>query len=401
MDILKPNKKILIISPILTHPATAGHKARVLDICLSFKEKGYDLDYLYLYKGKGENIEETKAFFGPDNFYSYKSRHRNYRSIFLPFLYTLAKKGIISSKKIFNYPIDYWFDEGIIDLLTTLSTENNYNTVIVEYVFYSKCLKYFPSKTKKVIDTHDKFANRWRIFYDNNIPPFGLSTSVTEEQKGLNRADITIAIQQNEAEYFRSICNHSVLTYGFKIRDKVMKKQPFTNKLLFIASNHALNNKGIIKFLEESFPLVLKRNPSTQLVIGGSICSFLEKNRPKHPNIQLLGIVDKIKDFYSTGTIVINPMPSGTGLKIKSIEALSYSKYLVTTTSGAEGLEKGINKAFLVANNSKEFAHHIIEIIENEKLRQQLNKNIKLFIREWNKNIDENFNKLINFIRTS
>lgn len=399
MDIVKSNNKILIISPILTHPATAGHKARVLDICLSFKEKGYDLDYLYLYKGKRENTEKTKAFFGSNNFYSYKSRHRNYRSIFLPFLYTLAKKGFISSKKIFNYPIDYWFDKGIINLITTLSDKNRYNAVIVEYVFYSKCLDYFPSKTKKIIDTHDKYANRWRIFYDNNIAPFGLSTSVTEEQKGLNRADVTIAIQQNEAEYFRSISNHLVITYGYKIRKKKVKHLPFSNKILFIAANHILNNKGIIKFINESFPILLKKTPDTQLIIGGSICSYL-KNKKKHPNIQLLGIVDKIEEFYSLGAIVINPMPSGTGLKIKSIEALSYSKYLVTTASGAEGLKTDINKAFLVANNSEEFANHIIEIIEKEKTRQELSKNIKLFIKEWNETIDKNFNKLVDFIET-
>ena len=52
-------------------------------------------------------------------------------------------------------------------------------------------------------------------------------------------------------------------------------------------------------------------------------------------------------------------MQFGTGLKIKSVEALGYGRALVTTPCGAEGLEAGAGSAFRVASDPVAFAREV------------------------------------------
>ena len=67
--------------------------------------------------------------------------------------------------------------------------------------------------------------------------------------------------------------------------------------------------------------------PHAELAIAGSICEALSG----HKDVVLMGMLDDLSTAYESAAIVVNPMQFGTGLKIKSLEAMSYSKPLVTT----------------------------------------------------------------------
>jgi len=74
------------------------------------------------------------------------------------------------------------------------------------------------------------------------------------------------------------------------------------------------------------------------------------------------GEMPNLKSIYDLSDIVINPLTIGTGLKIKSIEALGFSKALISTSVGADGLENGINSAFLLATMQMNFAMYLIQL---------------------------------------
>lgn len=391
--------KILMISPILTHPTNRGNRARVLDLTVELQSKGNQIDFLYLHKGKNESLVETIDFFGKENFYIHKSKKRNYKAFISPLLYFLVKLKVISPEKAFNYSIDQLYDVSVLPLLKTLHKKNKYAAVIVEYALLSKYLDSFSNDVTKIIDTHDKLSERWKVYYSKGIRPRGYSVSKLDEKKGLERADVIIAIQSIEANYFKEICNKRVVTYGFKIpHNSIDEKQLVLHNILYIAARNPLNEAAIDWFLECIYPLLLDHNKSFKITIGGSICSYLDE-KEKLPNAcKLLGYIEDIKEFYSLGSIVINPMLSGTGLKIKSIEAISYKKYLVTTPIGCEGLEDWKNQAFLVAEDIKSFAHKIILIYENSKIREELDIKNDLFIQNWNAVQNQEITSLVNMI---
>jgi hypothetical protein len=70
------------------------------------------------------------------------------------------------------------------------------------------------------------------------------------------------------------------------------------------------------------------------MVVAGGIC----KHIPDTPGLIKLGFVKELHTFYDAIDIALNPMVGGTGLKIKTVEPLSYGKPVLTTPSGAQGL---------------------------------------------------------------
>jgi len=84
-------------------------------------------------------------------------------------------------------------------------------------------------------------------------------------------------------------------------------------------------------------------------------------------------------------------------LKIKNIEALAHGLPLVTTTHGARGIEPGIHKAFLVADDAEGFIQSIGSLIKKATIRKKLRKNAHQFIRD-RFSTEQCFNPLINVI---
>ena len=95
------------------------------------------------------------------------------------------------------------------------------------------------------------------------------------------------------------------------------------------------------------------------------------------------------KMIFLDASVVINPLQFGTGLKIKSIEALAMKRPLVTTPNGATGLEEWADRAFLCARTHDEFAEAIIQIFKSNELRSKLKKETEMFNLIYNQNAIE------------
>jgi len=105
----------------------------------------------------------------------------------------------------------------------------------------------------------------------------------------------------------------------------------------FIASDNGHNIEGLRLFVEHHWERVRDQVPDSQLILAGSVCDA--PGVCDIPGAVTMGRVDELLNFYSSIAAVINPCPSGSGLKIKSVEALAFGKPLVTTEEGAVGLE--------------------------------------------------------------
>ena len=74
--------------------------------------------------------------------------------------------------------------------------------------------------------------------------------------------------------------------------------------------------------------------------------------------------MEDLGPFYDECSVIINPCLAGSGLKIKSVEALSYGKPLVTTPKGAEGLtDSPGNGLFIHELDSHEFGSVLIRLL--------------------------------------
>jgi glycosyltransferase involved in cell wall biosynthesis len=186
------------------------------------------------------------------------------------------------------------------------------------------------------LDVHDLYTISEAGITDAVRDRFsGITTD--DEVRLLRQYDTLIAIQHNDAGLLRKLlpgkniilAMHPVGTHSGNHTEKL----PF--RLLFVGSSAQHNVEAIRVFVDEVLPKVALVCPETELEVCGSVVSSLEANVP---NVRLTGVADDLAVHYAQANIVINPALSGSGLKIKTVEALAYGKCLVTTPIGAEGL---------------------------------------------------------------
>jgi glycosyltransferase involved in cell wall biosynthesis len=91
-------------------------------------------------------------------------------------------------------------------------------------------------------------------------------------------------------------------------------------------------------------------------MVAGSIC---EKLKPR-PGIELLGRVRNAAQAHADFLVSINPMPSGTGLKVKTVEAMACGRPVVATPAGCAGLRAYREQGLIEANDAASFAEAVL-----------------------------------------
>ena len=381
--------KILIISPTPTHPQNAGNRTRIFKMVELFKEQGHDVSFVYSNQEKDFDIEGMQNYWG-DNIYvvDYSKPPLQNKNKWVDSVLNKLNKD-----RQYYSNIDDFYNQNLDGFLHELTLKNIFDIVVVEYVFLSKAFLNFPASTLKVLDTHDVMTNRHRLFLENGKKPSWYSTSAAQEQKGLNRADHIISIQDNEKNHFSKLTSKPITTIGHMvdIYPLATPNTPPRKRILFLGSNNPSNVFGIQTFIAEIFPAIRKSIPDLELIIVGTVSSIISDQ----DGVIKMGEMPDIKSIYDLSDIVINPLTIGTGLKIKSIEALGFSKALISTSVGADGLEKGINTAFLVANSAEEFCNTLNLIVFDADAYLNLCNNAAKFAETWNSDIKDELCNLL------
>jgi len=491
-------KKILIISPVPSHPQNSGNRIRIFNMLKILQNLGYFIEFLYVDRERNSKHVITKVSMNDmmnewDNFIyfpsvgpalSTKSDNRpiNYFSVILkrnkiliqsfshflrdkldeligifgwrlykinPTFYKKIRKLILGNKQSFSHSkikieedyvptppalskkkysglkktyslvktnsqvishtpkihtkkieapkkqattsdlinrkqfIDERYPDRLNELIKTLNSRKNYHAVICEYVFFSQSLLQFDENTLKVIDTHDCFANRNQRLAQYNLQNVFFSTTPKEEGKGLNRADIIIAIQDEERQIFERECKRPVATVGHSIQ---IVQSPAINpsgkNILYVGSGNEGNRQAVDFFINEIWPLVLEKDPTVQLVLAGGICMHYTGI----PNCKLAGEVPSLQSLYQNADVAINSAIIGTGLKIKTIEALGFGCPMVCTTHAAIGIDRE-KSGLIIADAPEEFARKIVELLNDYQLRIELSQKGIQYAKAYNKNI--------------
>jgi len=384
-------RKLLIISPTPTHPQNAGNRIRVYNLSAALKKLGFEVHFLFIELEEGD--KDAMNCYWKDKVYYFCSKRQLPVSpplnILKRFYYSFKYS---SDERKYNFHIDDWYDKKLDKFLVGLQKKEQFGTVFVEYIFLSKALLNFEENVLKVLDTHDMFTSRFKMYLKNNQQPQWFSTYEKEETKALNRADIIIAVQEHEKKFFSHISSKKIIQVGHILSCCHSLKEKFEKKILFVASHNPINIDGINFFIDAVLSRLKIKYPDVKLIIAGKICNQIDKG----DNIVFMGEFEDPWQVYKEADIVINPVRFGTGLNIKTIEALSYGKPLVTTSAGIAGLEYLRNKAFLVADTNLEFIDTLSNLIDNESQRQLLIKNAENFIEDYNqKNLLE-LEKMLN-----
>jgi glycosyltransferase involved in cell wall biosynthesis len=359
-------KRLLLVSPTPTHPHHAGNRQRVYMLSEHLRQIFDDVYFLFLAYEKADHTE-LERYWG-SSFQAYSSEETRYRQKPEQNLFRFITRPLLRLKYSrdqlhFNYRIDEWFDDRLLLLLQDLQQRHRFTHVLVEYVFLSKVFCIFDHTVFKALDTHDVFTDRYKVYRQNHQKPRWFSTFHKEEMKGCRRADLVITLQEEERRFFESSGLPNVKTVGHLTRPSVDLAPPTDTALLFVSGRNPINLEGLRRFVDEVLPRVRKRHPNIRLLLAGSICEVI----PNDPGYEKLGLFDDPREVYRLSDIVINPVSFGTGLKIKTIEALSMGKIVVGDRHGIIGLEP-YEPPYYTAGTPEQYLSHFDLLLGNDRL---------------------------------
>jgi len=147
------------------------------------------------------------------------------------------------------------------------------------------------------------------------------------------------------------------------------------NSIGFIGSlNWNPNLEGLLWFFKKVVPLLIQKEPNLSIEIAGRFPPPWLK-RYASSNVRILGPVPDSKAFLRKHAVIISPLLSGSGIRVKIIEAMSQSKYVVSTTIGAEGIAEKDSDFLRIADTPEDFASKILEGLYDTVLRQKVKTN--------------------------
>ena len=396
--------RILQICNKAPYPSVDGSSIAIYNMAQGLIENDVNLHLLTI---------NTKKHFKPDSEVpvSFKE-NSNYCSVFQNTNTSVvgAFLNLFSSKSYFVSR--FYFNDFNIKLIEILS-KNTFDIVQIEGVFmavYLDTIKKY-SKAKIVLRAHNVENKIWERHLSNSKKSI-LNFYLSLQNKRLKKFEAEIVKQMDaivpitdydktlfeemgfKKNIFTCITGVDVNLYQTKVNVPVKPNTVFC----FGSMDWMPNQEAVQWFLQNCWPKISEAVNDAKFVIAGRGMpkSFLQLNLP---NVLVIENVIDSKAFYEQHEIMLVPLLSGSGLRIKIIEGLAYGKPIVSTSVGAEGIYCINKKDILIADSSEDFSNAVIELLNNTNYRKELEKNASGFaFKEFdNKNV---VSKLVQFYKT-
>ena len=124
------------------------------------------------------------------------------------------------------------------------------------------------------------------------------------------------------------------------------------------------NIEGVSWFLEKVWSIIRQKKNARFLLAGANPHSKIQR-LAKIEGVTLLPNAPGVAEVYARGRVLINPILTGSGMNVKSVEMLFSQKPVVTCPQGVAGLPPEIREYFNVANSAEEFAEISLSVLEN------------------------------------
>ena len=188
------------------------------------------------------------------------------------------------------------------------------------------------------------------------------------ELEHLNDYDGVVCITKNDAEVFREAgCRRPVVSIPFGVEVGEMPSVEVEGDSLFHigAMDWLPNQEGVRWLLEEVWPVVHREVPQAKLYLAGRKMPA-EWMDAQIEGVSVVGEVPDAMYFIGSKKINVVPLLSGSGIRVKIIEAMSIGKTVITTTVGAQGIDYTDGENILIADTPEQFARQIKRCLEDE-----------------------------------
>jgi polysaccharide biosynthesis protein PslH len=376
--------KILIISPKIPYPPTDGGRRGIFGIIKYLKLRGHHIDVL-AYR-QNEELSQSKGLEKYARLFIVDVETRNtiggvIKNLFSSVPYNLWKYQRAELKSA----LENYFEQNSPDIIQV--TNAHMGWVIEELRRHSSASLILKEENLEMLIM--------RRFYQTRKNPLVKLYSFVQYKKFVKyepalceKFDLCVFVSGEDAKEIQRMnpkVKAAVIPAGVEsdlLRSEIVTKEPYS--LAHIGSlNWFPNYDGIQWFVDEVFPLVLKKYPQTKLYLyGGGIPRNFILNLSIKSNVVIMGFVDNIWQSISNKLLSIVPLRIGGGIRVKILEMLAAGQNIISTSLGAEGIPVEDGKNIILADTPNEFADRINKFFNCEFDMQEMRLNGKEMIRK-------------------
>lgn len=306
--------------------------------------------------------------------------------------FTAALKTIFNRR---SYQVSRFYSKNFAKKLADILKKENFDIIQLESLFttpYLSVIRQY-SKAKIVLRTHNIEHQIWQRVAKNERNLFKkwaikyLSHQMQRFECGLgSQIDAFASISEPDynffSEYYKNIPG-MILPFGVNLDEYPENEEyiPSENPELFHVGsmNWRPNVEGIEYFLDDVWPLIHEQFPNVTFTVAGHSIPDSISSRTDD-NVIIAGEVPSANDFILSKDIMVVPLLSGSGIRIKIIEGMALGMTIITTSIGAEGLAVEDGKNILIANTPEEFVAAVTKCVHTPDICKIIGENARNFV---------------------
>lgn len=359
--------KVLILSDRVPFPPNSGYPIVVYNTIKGLLKLGVDITLF--------SINQSKHQVDVDDIYDPVFEQINFHSYAIDTEVNIwgAFFNIFSNE---SYNVSRFFDDDAAKLLEGILREQEFDIIQFEGLFVVPYLDVVKenSKAKLIYRAHhiafdvwEKSAAREQFRPRKKYLAFLAKRLKVYETEQINRFHQVFAISEPDRQ--------SILLMGCQTRLAVfpvaldfekyktdVSKTSFPTLFHLGAMDWRPNKEGLEWFLDEIWPDIEKLSGELRFYIAGKNMQnqFFEYDSE---NLIVEGEVFDAVEFMNSKAIMIVPLLSGSGMRVKIIEGMAMQKCIIATTMAAEGINCKHGKDILIADTPDDFYRCILQCI--------------------------------------
>jgi glycosyltransferase involved in cell wall biosynthesis len=301
-------------------------------------------------------------------------------------------KNLCFSKLPYN--AERFISQDYLNTLEQILKSETFDFVQLEGPYMAFCIDTVRrfSKAKISLRSHNIEHEIWQrtAFLEKNIVKKIYLRHLSKRIKNLEKSlhdqyDCLLPITMRDGQLLDKIGNKKpsfVVPVGIDTTTISQEDTNDYNSVFYIgALDWIPNQEGLQWFVNKVWPLVVAANNNIILHIAGRNAPQWLIENLRFKNIQFHGEVDNAYHFMENKGIMIVPLFSGSGMRVKIIEGMALGKAIITTPIGAEGIDVTDGENIYIAENADLFVKKLINLLNNATFAKSISEQAKIFIQ--------------------